>query len=260
MRRGFTLVEVLLSLAIMGMVVVAVGVLTQTAYQANEHTQAVGTATQHARVAIQRITRMANSAYAVDAEPGIAVIEHVGGETVPTTLVVWSPPGDPQNADGPPLVGELVFFTPNPNDPTELWELNEPGDSRTQSLTTINSSSGRTLLAGLKASSTATKRVVMRRMQTVTISANVIPLLRFSTQLRPSESEWAQLEVGGLDWEDASWPQSMFTDDWGLRSTFVQIEAWMSIAPASNPTAGAEEHSLPFFGATTMFYRVTPPS
>lgn len=259
-QRGFTLVEVMLSMAIMGMVVVAAGVLTQTAYQANEHTQSVGTATQHARVAVQRITRMVKSAYAVGDEPGTGVIDSLaGGGPHPTTLVVWAPAGDPQNPDGPPVVGELVFYTPNPNDPGELWELSDPTDVRTQSLKTINSAAGRTLLTSLIASASATKRIVMRRVQTVTISSTEVPLLRFSTQLKPTANEWTQIQAATLNWNDVAWPQSMYTDDWGLRSVNCLMEVWVSIAPNAAPDAHAEEHSLPFFGSATYFYRVSPP-
>ena len=260
MRRGFTIVELLMSMAILGMVVVAVGVLSQSVFQANEHTRAVGAATQHARVAMQRISQTVTSAYAAATEPGVAVIENlVGGESLPDTAVIWAPTGDPQNPDGPPLVGELVFYTPNPSNPMELWELTDPDNTTPQSLTTINSLAGRNLLATLTASPTTTKRTVMKRLQTIQLGGDDVALLRFSTRMMPTASEWTQLVAGSVAWENAAWPQSMYADDWGMRSVCLQMEMWTSIAPQSDPNAAPEEHSVPFVSAATLNDRLLNP-
>ncbi|MDA7980121.1 MAG: type II secretion system GspH family protein [Pirellulales bacterium] len=261
MRRAFTIIELLLAMAILGMVVVAAGVLTQTAYQASEHTQAVEAATQNARVGIQRITQTVRSAYATGDEPGAAVVETImGAEAVPRTLVVWAPSGDPENPAGPPMVKELVIYTPNPSDPSELWEMTEPTHTGSQSLTTINSPIGRNLVNVMTVSETATKRVVMRRLQQVEFSGAPTAMVRFSLQMRPTAGEWTNLDAGTLAWADANWPNLFYGDEWGTRSVHVQMEFGMTIAPQADTQSTASDHSLPFFGSATLSYRLEPPS
>lgn len=256
LRRAFTMVELMLAMAIMGMVLVAVGTLTQAVHHTNEYTQAVSTATQHARVAMQRVSQTVAKAYATADEPGCALVETVDTEYFPQTLVVWAPNGNPANLDGPPLVGEFVIYTPNPNDPMELWELTAPGDSRTQSLASINSVSGRALIASLKASGTTVKRTVTTRLRTVSLFSQTRPILRFTVEARPTVADWAAFQAGTLAWDELPWPQSLYGNDWGVRATRVKMEMWMSIAPRSNPDASAMDHAIPFFSSATFSHRL----
>src|SRR3954454_18891143 len=98
-RRGLTLAELLVAASIMLLIAGATGTLAMTAHSANGFCQGQTACAQHGRVIISRIERAVQSAVANESFPGVLIIsEQAGGATLPSTLVVWSPPTTAANA------------------------------------------------------------------------------------------------------------------------------------------------------------------
>ena len=98
-------------------------------------------ATQHARVALDRITRTIYGATANEQFPGcIVVAETINGWRYPDTLVIWRPNGAAANPNGLPRYCELVIYCPHPNNPNQLVEITAPTDTRTVPAVTDTSS------------------------------------------------------------------------------------------------------------------------
>ena len=68
--RGLTLLELLVAMSIMAMVVVSLGTLANGVQQGFDYTEGHSTATQHARVTLERITRSVREAQASEQFPG----------------------------------------------------------------------------------------------------------------------------------------------------------------------------------------------
>jgi len=101
----------------------AVGGLARTAQQSFEYAEGYGTATQHARVALDRIARNVAEATANERFPGCLVVsETVGTYEYPDTLVVWHPSAAPVDPTGLPRYKELIVYCPDPNTPGRLVE------------------------------------------------------------------------------------------------------------------------------------------
>ena len=120
-RRGLTLIELTFAVLIMAMVTGALVGALHAVQLANEYGQGYGTATQHARVALDRIDRAVNEAYGTLNYPGVWVTADTDGSwTFPDTVVIWHPGGTPANPAGPPLVQELTIVCPDPAAPNDL--------------------------------------------------------------------------------------------------------------------------------------------
>ena len=130
-RRGFSLAELLIAVAIMAVLAGAVGALAISVESGSAFSQGRAMATQHARVARDRIERTVREATANEQFPGFFVLtERIGSTKLPDTLVVWRPAGSPANPQGMPLMSELVVFTPDKNSPNRLLEVRAPGANR----------------------------------------------------------------------------------------------------------------------------------
>ena len=142
-RSGLTLVELLITTTVMAVTALALATLADAVRITDQHVAGQGTATQHARVVIDRIGRIAREAWASEQFPGIMVFDdEVSGWRFPDTVVIWYPDpeltdggnivypdGTPTNPDGLPLFRELVIFCPNPDNPSELLQITVPGDT-----------------------------------------------------------------------------------------------------------------------------------
>ncbi len=127
-----TLVELLVAMSLLVLVAGTLAGLTRTSQQGFEYCEGYGAATQHARVAIERIARTIYGATANEQFPGCLLIaETVNAWRYPDTLVVWRPSGTAAAPNGLPLYCELVIYCPHPNNPNQLVEITAPGDTRT---------------------------------------------------------------------------------------------------------------------------------
>jgi hypothetical protein len=155
-RRGLTLIDLLFGTLITAIMVGALGAASHAVQLANEYSQGYSTATQHPRVAVDRIDRAVNEAYATPNYPGIWVTKDIDGSwNFPDTVVIWHPSGAPANSAGPPLVQELMIFCPDPAGLNNLVLLTAPGDTRP--VPTTDSVALKNLIDGLKTSTTANK-------------------------------------------------------------------------------------------------------
>src|SRR4051794_5158388 len=107
-RRGMTLAELLVAASIMLLIAGATRTLAMTAHTANGFCQGQTACAQHGRVIMGRIERAVQTAFANESFPGIFIVsEQSGGSTLPSTLVVWSPPSTAANPSGLPLISEI---------------------------------------------------------------------------------------------------------------------------------------------------------
>ncbi len=105
-------------MTIMLMVVGTMGALTRTVEQEFEYCDGYGAATQHARIALDRIAENVRRATANQNFPGcIVVAETENSYRYPDALVVWRPAGVPAAPDGLPRFNELIIYCPAANAP-----------------------------------------------------------------------------------------------------------------------------------------------
>ncbi len=156
-RHGLTFVEMMIAVAIMAMMSAGIAALARAVQISSTYADGVATATQHARVAIERIQRAVSQATANENFRGAVVFsETIGGQIVPDTLVVWYPSGGAAaNPSGLPLFSEIVVYCPNPAAPNQLLEITAPGNTRTVPALT-DTADWATDLAAMKAGTNST--------------------------------------------------------------------------------------------------------
>src|SRR5262249_47956882 len=136
----------------------------------SEYNQGYGTATQHARVTLDRLDRAINQAYANNTYCGAWVTQTTAGSySFPDTLIVWRPSGAAANPQGAPLASELEIFCPDPSAPSHLVEITVPTDGRTMP-SPSGAAAFKTFIDGLKTASGANKVMLTDLLRTATIS------------------------------------------------------------------------------------------
>lgn len=261
-RGGVTLVEllavsVILLLMAGTMAALAMGVQTSSEYQ-----QRHGQSLQHGQVALQRMLRTLNEAYANDLFPGFLVFaESVSGHSYPDTIVIWSPDGDPVERDGLPRVNELVVYCPNPQALNELWEIKETGVTRSAP-SPSDTASWRSLISDLKTSNTAHHVVLTNLLRLASTADNADSVsarrsvLRFDATLRPSAAQWQQYVAGSRTWESLPWVQGIRSSQTGLRQAWCRVEFQLRPGDSTNDS---RESAIPFFGSGAVLYDLHKP-
>jgi prepilin-type N-terminal cleavage/methylation domain-containing protein len=282
--RGLTLIEVLIATAVMGMTALSLATLADAVRVTDEHVTSQGDATQHARVAIDRVNATVRQAWANEKFPGVIVFsDQVSGWRFPDTAVVWYPDpeltdgsgnllypdGKPANPDGLPLFRELKIFCPNPADPSELLEITVPDDTSVVPADLVS-------LAGeieaIKADATATRVQLTNLLRTAEVTevardaqGRYRGAIRFEVEYRPTESEWTQFQAGNLAWNAIRWPQSLYGKDSGFRQVWLRTELQLNLQPnESEEGSDANSHedfAVPYFGSAAVYYpmRKSPP-
>lgn len=264
-RNGVTLIELLLAITIMTMLVAALGGMASGIYRSNEYSEGYGLATQHARVASERIRRTVSEATANELHPGAIVLsEQVAGYDFPDTLVVWNPSTVALDIESGPRVNELIIYCPNPDSPNELWELTEPGSTATLPAAT-DTAAWKTAIDAIKVSETAEKVVITDLLRVATVdeaAANVSgrrrACLRFERRVLPDEADWAAYLVAADEaatWDALPWAQSIRGTQTGVRQTWVRFE--MQLMPGDVVAHEAEAMpAAPFFGSAALYYEM----
>lgn len=281
MRRcGFTLVELLMAIAITGLVAVMAAVLTSAVSTGGQHVQASQQASQQALAALDAIRHKVATVHATANQPGVVVVQTSdNGWQFSDTLVLWLPAsGQPANPDGLPLVEELLLICPAPQNLRQLIQVRAVGDTREVSLWDLNTPEWQAELEQIKTSSTSQRSLLCQGLRVVTVSdgeesgappgappppsppgfsnnngtgqqaAGVL----FSVRYAPSQQELEEVASGTRNWDQVAWPQGVYSASTGLRQVWVSVELQLS----TQATDGGTEVVLPFFGSATRYYQV----
>jgi len=253
-RAGMTFVELMTAMVLMATTTAIVATLALAMREGWEHNAGHATAAQHARVALERIARAVSTASANEFNPGIQVVyETVGSDRFPDTLVVWNPTGNPIAPDGFPRISECIFFCPDPAAPNRLLEITAPSDNRIIPLTEgLNTTTWRNTLAAIKTASTSKKTVLTDLLRTASPTSTTAArgCVRFMADMRPTQTEWADYSI---DWTALLWPQHLFSQDMGMRQSWVRME--LQLVPDGFSTNDpAAQRVIPFFGSAALTY------
>ncbi len=249
----------MIAMTIMAMLVGTLGVLADGVQQSYEYTEGHSLATQHGRVAIERIAASVREATASEQFPGaIVVAEDVGRWRFPDMLVVWRPDGAAADPDGLPRFDELVIYCPDPDTPRNLLEITAEGDTRT--VPSVDDSSGwETAIEKIKESDSARRVVLTPLLRSAQVDETSPDsrraAVRFETRLRPSADEWTDYEEGSLDWDELAWVQGTYGSQTGLRQTWVRME--LQLMPGEEAAADPSgQPAIPYFGSAASYYEV----
>ncbi len=260
-RRGLTMIELTLSVAVLAMVAAAVAALASGVRQGSEFARDSATVTQHARVTMQRICRRIEAAWATENDPGVVVVhETLAGQTIPTALVVWLPEGGkPANLDGPPLVKELVIFAADPADPRRLLEARSPQDTTPISLEGMDSATGRSLISSILSAGNSQKVLLTELLRTTAVSNSASSGRRgvfwAARRILPSSADLSASRAGAAAWEQLPWPQGIYSSRAGLRQVWIRLE--LQLVPPGTSTDHMASQAMPYFGSAAIYYEVT---
>lgn len=258
-RRGVvTLTELLISLALVGMIALACGVLFSAAERAWRFAQSQASLMQEGQLSLERIRRAVEQAYTSQQFPGFIVLEETqAGWRFPQTLVVWNPSSPVDESRLLPRVGELVIFCPNPNRPEELLEVRPPENS---SLCPPPSQRDRwrQLVNGVLSSPASERAVLTDRLRTVADPAAGPAGRRagvfFFAMQRPSDDELAAFQAGQRSWNSLPWVQGIFGPHFGLGQHWLRIE--LQLTGGEDPSTGSAAEVIPFFGSVAVYYGI----
>jgi len=272
-RKGVTLLELLTALSIMVMVVGTLGAIARAVQLGFEYNEGRGAATQHARVALERITRMAREATANEQFPGFIVLaDEVGPWRFPDTLVIWhperteeNPQGWPRDDDGNPHpVGpddlprydELLIYCPGTADstaPNDLVRIRLENDSR-RLQPVEDETDWRPDIESIKESDAREEVVLTNLLRTGALAGagdgQLRGAVRFESLLRPSSEQWKSADP----WEELPWVQGTYGPQAGLRQAWLRIELELMTGEAPADGAVERRQAIPFFGSAALYY------
>lgn len=262
--RGLTLVEVLVSMAIMSMIAVTLASVSLSTSQVTDYTTGQGDGLQHARVVWERIQRIVQESTSAELHAGAVVVyDQIGSYRYPDTLLVWRPPsGTPSNPSGPPLLREVVMYSTNSDNPNELIEYTNPFNSTQIPFdpAVLNTSAWRSTLASFKKDN-ETQKVVLTNLLRVaqpTGQTSSRGAVRFDVWTNPSRTDLVAYRAGTTLWKNLPWPSVSYDKTCGLRQLRVRVELQISTRgkPGTVDNIGLE--TLPIFGSVTTMQRLTP--
>ena len=256
-RRGMTLPELLIASAVTAMIGLTLAGITAAVNTGNSHVAGRATATQHARVTLERIRRTIDHAHGSESFPACVVFaDTIGTHHFPDTLVVWQPTATATNPTGLPTVGELVIYAPAATDPGILLECTNR--SSTAAVPALSNTSGWfTLIDDFLTSNSASRVELTNLVRTAEVRANALPsstsaeraTVRFHVLMTPNETEWTQFRAGTRTWNNVTWPLDFRGANVGVRRVVCQME--LQLLPQRD---GAVDDTLPFFGSFTYTY------
>ncbi len=261
LRAAFSLLELVVAISIMVMIMGSMGALSKAVNEGALYGETYGNATQHARVAMERIATTVRGATTSDQFPGLIVLEEtVGGWEFPDILVVWHPDGSPADPEGLPRVNELRVYCPNPDTPNELLEVTFPSDPRTVPLPS-DKAGWLAEAASMKDSQRGVRTVLTNMLRTARVTSlaeSERGAVRFNVRYRPSETEMDSYAAGSANWDDLAWPQGIYTNNIGLRQAWLRME--FQVVPGSTNVGvqSSEETAIPFLGSASRLYEVHP--
>lgn len=261
-RRAVTLIELLIAVSIMSMMIGALGAMARAVQLGAEYSEGHGLATQHARVAMERITRAVQQATANEWYPGAYHFEaQYGTWTFPDTLVVWRPEGTAAAPSGAPLLRELVIFCPNPSKPNELLEITAASTETASLESPQNATALKAQIEAIK-NSASSKRVLLtpllrtERVTGLSGGDRTLAAVRFETAITPTADQWLQYQSGNVDWDELPWVQGIYGRWTGMRQTRVRIELQLMPGEAWLTADADGQQAIPFLGAAALHYEM----
>ncbi|MGV3607676.1 MAG: PulJ/GspJ family protein [Planctomycetaceae bacterium] len=256
MRKGLTLPELIISIAIMVMIAGAMAVLSNGVQSVAEHTQGLDLASQHGRIAMSRIDNNLRKAFANESFPGVFVLSTSSGSyTFPDTLFIWRPDVAAANPAGLPMVRELVVYTPDATSPNNLLEITWPSSSATCPATS-DVTSWSTLANNFRTGNGPVRTVLTNMLRSNPVSANSSTTkgaIRFRVMMQPDATEWAAYRAGTLAWSNLDWPQDLRGSTTGTRIVACQTE--MQLLPTTGDINNATGQGiLPMFSSSSISY------
>ncbi|HEV7225850.1 MAG TPA: prepilin-type N-terminal cleavage/methylation domain-containing protein, partial [Pirellulales bacterium] len=262
-RRGLTLVEMLLAISILGITAGTLTGLSLAVQQGTTYSQGYSTATQHARVTLERIARTVGQATATDAYPGAVVVyDMLGSWRFPDTLVVWRPNGPPANPLGPPLLGEVVVYCPDPANPNQLLEVTAPGDTTPVPLNDagLNTPAWRSQIKSLACAATSNKVLLTNLLRAAQYDPSTVrAAIRFETDLHPTAAEWSACQTSPALWNTLGWPQGLGGSQAGLRQAAVRVELQLLPPAWAGQLDPQAQQTVPFLGSAAFSYALQHP-
>ncbi len=260
-RAGFSMIELMMAMVVMVVVGGALAGLASAVWTGNDFSQGLARATQHGRVANERITRMVNTSASAEDHPGFVVIDTFqDGHRFPDTLVVWHPGGLPANPQGPPLVRELVIYCPDPADPRQLVEITAPGDSRAAPFPDLNTPAWAPFVEGIKTDPGSEKVVLTNLLRVAAAGGGGKSLrgaVRFERRVLPSLAQWSDYRSGGVAWNSIAWPQGIYGSQRGLRQAWLRIELQIMPKQTVDGESSSGSQVIPFFGSASLYYELS---
>lgn len=260
-RDGVTFIELLIALSIMALIAVAMGSISIAVQMSSQYSLSHGMATQHARIALQRMEWAVCGAEANEQFPGFTIFTETINSTwtFPDTLVVWQPSGAAADEEGLPRFDELVIFCPDPDHPNVLLEIRATGDTRTvPSLS--ETALWATEIATIKNSNTANRVTLTDLMRSENVSGgndtSERGAIRFIQRLRPSKKVWNKYQSDTADWEDLAWVQGIYGSSTGLRQSWLQIELQLVSKTSGGINKAGTTETIPFFGSAALYYEM----
>lgn len=253
----------LLAISILGITAGTLTGLALSVQQGTAYSQGYSTATQHARVTLERISRTVSQAYAAGNYPGAVVVyETVGSWQFPDTLAVWSPKGAPANPGGPPLLRELVFYCPDPANPNRLLEVTAPGSAVAVPFdaASLNTAAWRTQIKSLASGGSGNPVLLTDLVRSAQYNASTVrAAVRFAADMRPTDSEWAACQAQPSLWSSLSWPLGLGGAQTGVRQVAVRVELQMLPDSWSGQLDPQAQQTIPYLGSASLSYTLVHP-
>jgi type II secretory pathway pseudopilin PulG len=259
-ESSMTLLELLMAMSVIVLIAGTLSGLAVGVQQGYDYAQQYGIATQHGRVALERITRTVSQAIASEQFPGFLVLAETQGQwRFPDTLVVWRPTGAAADPNGRPRFNELVIYCPDVQTPNRLLEITAPGDARVTP-PADDTASWKAEVAAIRNSPSTQKVVLTDLLRTCTLPETSPPqvrgAVRFESRLRPSESEWGEYKAGTIEWKNLSWVQYIYGNRAGLRQAWMRMEMQIAVGRSSAGNLSGAGVVIPFFGSAAVYYQL----
>ncbi|QDT94553.1 hypothetical protein Pan161_62490 [Gimesia algae] len=271
-RLGFTLVELLMSMAISSILIVALAGIVTATQSAWQHTRGIEDSQAQINAAFDRIKLMISQAgvYHVSGQSprvGIAVVTNSWNSIdIPNTLVVWSGGrngglSEQGTITRLPQLSEILIYTVDPADGHNLIEIAFPD---TNSTIDFNSSSFNSTIRSAIQSSQAESTLLSNRIKCsqYVLSGNpwgpAAGNVFFSLVKTPSDSSLSSVSPGTADWMNLSWPQGTASASSGLRLVTVNCEAQFETAEQTALNEVNSASALPFFASGSRYYAYAP--
>ncbi len=249
----------MISSTVVALIIGSLGMMAVGVRRSQEASQDLGTASQHARIILERMERNMRAAQASVSFPGFVVFTtQVGAHYFPDVLVVWKPATTAANPTGLPLWSELIIYTYDLSNPGHLLEITLPADNATTpDLSPANLGTWTAKITAARNGTGSTRVVLSDRLRVATPSAAAATprgVVRFEAMLRPTAADWDAYVASTKAWGDLPWVQDVFSSTNGLRQSMCNIELQMRTT-----NSHAADVCFPFLGSAAVYFQVPRP-